>query len=177
MSYMAGLAVGGLLAEQLYRIVGKGSHLTLAHGIVGRRRYYSSRIKLDNDYVNKVGNLLRTAKEVKSISLNRVTGSLVIKYSCSEATMDSLMDRLIENLDATPRTGRKMKRSGMLRKQIQGGFGSLNARVHRGTNGFLDLPTSCAGVLLALGLIRLIKLKEWPRGSQMLWWSYNLLKF
>lgn len=164
MSYLAGLAVGSLVAEKL-RKAGSGRGLKLAHGIAGRRRYYDPRLKWDSKYVKKIESYLTKAHGVNDITINKVTGSMLLQYSCSEEAMDFF----IKNLPDPDSTG-------MFRKRIRNVFSRFNRGVYRNTGGYLDLKTSIAGVFLVLGLSRTLRMKQWPGGPQMMWWSYNLMK-
>ncbi|WP_273484095.1 HMA2 domain-containing protein [Desulforamulus ruminis] len=164
MSYMAGLAVGTLMAEQLRKAGGNGG-IKLVHRTAGRRRYHDPRLKWDDQYAKKVEGYFKTVQGVNRFTINRITGSLVINYHCSEEFVNHLMkDKIF------------FPRAGKLRKRIQGMFGHMNAGVYKRTDGFLDFPTSLAGVFLILGLRKALRLKQWPSGPQMMWWSYNLMK-
>lgn len=164
MSYLAGLAVGSLVVEQ-FRKAGSSGGLKLAHGIAGRRRYYDSRLKWDSKYAKKIENYLIKAEGVNSVSISKLTGSMLLQYSCSEEAVDFFVKNLPDP-DST----------SMFRKRIRNAFSRFNQSVFRNTGGFLDLKTSIAGVFLVLGLSRTFRMRQWPGGPQMMWWSYNLMK-
>lgn len=171
MSYLAGLTVGTLLAEQFRKSAAVGERLKLVHGIAYRRRYYHPRIKTDCRYAEKLEHHLRSFAEITGVAVNRTTGSLVITYSCSEDTIDLLTGRWFASLRAGG-----VKETAVLKRGIKTLFGSLDAGVYKKTGGWLDLASSLAVLFLSAGLYKTLKLKQRPNGAQMLWWSYNLLK-
>lgn len=170
MSYLAGLTVGALLARQIRRPAGEGEGVKLIHGIAHRRRYYHPGIKAGGGYAEGLENYLRSRPEIKSAVINGVTGSVLINYSCSEEKMD----RIIGCCPAPVRAGGLVEAG--LKKRMKGLFKALDAGVYGKTGGQLDLPSSLAVLFSSWGIYNTLKLKQWPNGPQMLWWSYNLLR-
>lgn len=171
MSYLAGLTAGTLLAEQLRKSAAVGERFKLVHGIAHRRRYYHPRIKTDSGYAEKLENHLKSFAEITGVTVNRTTGSLVITYSCSEDQIDLLTGRCF----ASSRAG-GVKKTAVLKRGIKDLVGLLDVGVYKKTGGWLDLSSSLAALFLSMGIYKTLKLKQWPNGAQMLWWSYNLLK-
>lgn len=171
MSYLVGLTVGTLIAEQFRRSGGGGGRLELVHRIAHRRRYYHPGIKRDRRYAEKLEHDLRSCAELSSVLVNRTTGSVVITYNCSEEKIDRLMGRYI----ASPRVD-GVRETARFRRGIKDLFAALDAGVYKKSGGCLDLPSSLAVMFLAWGTHKTLKLKQWPNGTQMLWWSYRLLK-
>lgn len=166
MNYLAGVALGSLLASP-FRLVSKKRQpeLQLEHRSIGRRRYRSPKIKWDINYIETLGDHLKGHGEVEEVTFNRVTGSLLIKYNCSEAYMDNLISNF-----------KGVAEPCKIRRRLHVAVKDINSCVYKRTGGILDLPTSIAGLFLVFGMAKSIRLKQFPNGPQMLWWFYNLMK-
>ncbi|RYD01564.1 hypothetical protein N752_28735 [Desulforamulus aquiferis] len=147
-------SLGSMAAEQMRKFAGNGD-IKLVHSISGRRRYYDGRIKWDNGYAKKIESYLTKVTEINKVTLNRLTGSIVITYSCPEETVD----KVFRKFGGFPGKGN-------VRKRVHFIFSHINKSLYRTTGGNLDLPTSLAGIFLVLGLSRTIRLKQCPTGPK-----------
>jgi len=65
------------------------------HAIQGRRRYQSDLLK-NKEFSDKLQKKIESLNLVDKVTVNNVTGSLLLEYTCKEAEIDRMIDALNE---------------------------------------------------------------------------------
>ncbi|MCL5290043.1 MAG: HMA2 domain-containing protein [Bacillota bacterium] len=168
MSYLAGLTLGTLVAEKFLKPKA-GNEFYLVHATPTRRRYLNPQL-MEENFAQQVFNTLKQLDQIKSISINPVTASLVICFQGSAENIDQLINRL-NHAPAPP-----LNETSLVQTKLARAFRRADRCIAETTRGYFDLSTALGAVFLIWGVNKVIKLKQQPAGPQMLWWSYKLLK-
>ncbi len=171
MSYLTGLALGisaGKQVGKLYRSKG----FQLVHKSRGRRRYFHEGLVNNAGFAEKLEQQLAGASALQRFTINQVTGTLLLEYTCQ----DEQMDRIIGYLEDLAHRPSPTSAYGKIGSDIRRGFGSVNKKIKDNTGLTFDLRTLVSLWLMAWGANKMWTLGQRPSGPQMLWWSYSLLK-
>lgn len=166
----------------------KLSKFELVHAIKGRRRYRSDLLKdqkFAEDLKRKFDNISEFAF-INKIKINNVTGSILLEYlsnDSNEKYIDDLFSGLNQNIEKLE-SGKELeakkrstisKRLTYLNFVMKKSLNKLNSSVANSTYNILDLKTFVGLLFFGLGGYRVLTLKEFPAGPQMMWWGYHIL--
>ncbi|MDF2633538.1 MAG: hypothetical protein K0R78_412 [Pelosinus sp.] len=171
MSYLTGLALGISAGKQVGKLY-RGKGFQLVHNSNGRRRYYHEKLVNNADFARNLEQQLTGASALRSFTINQITGTLLLEYSCS----DEQIERIIGYLEEFSRRPNPLSPYGKIGSDIRSGFSSVNKSIKNSTGLTFDLRTLVSLWLMAWGANKVWTLGQRPSGPQMLWWSYSLLK-
>lgn len=171
MSYLTGLALGISAGKQVGKLY-RGKGFQLVHSSHGRRRYYHENLVNNAEFAGKLEQQLTGASVFHSFTINPVTGTVLLGYTCQDQQIDMII-KYLENLSRRPNP---TDFYGKIGSDIRRGFGSVNKKIKENTGLTFDLRTLVSLWLMAWGTNKIWTLGQRPSGPQMLWWSYSLLK-
>lgn len=160
-------------------------HLTAGFRCVsrlpGRRRY---RAAMTRELAALLESKLSQLTFLKNVEVSSVTGSLLFVYDpADEAKMDVLADFLRDSIFRRDwqRTIDDVAQpleahAGALTKSVRGSVRDLSMWIRRATCGWLDVSSAAFLIFLLRGLRKMILTKQYPSGSQMLWWAVSLMR-
>lgn len=193
MSYLSGLAIGLSAGKQLHQLFsGKttpshtvcqasqptfmaakpSKQITLVHALPHRRRYQSAMFIHNTSLRTAFLYKLQALPFITSVEINSYTGSLLLTYTCSSIQIDNLMDYL-EDKFFGPSRSVSQSEAGL---QIRNLFINLDRFIQQMTNYHFDLRSLIASIFITRGINKVLTLKQYPSGPQMLWWAYTLLR-
>jgi hypothetical protein len=171
MSYLTGLALGISAGKQVGKLY-RGKGFQLVHESNGRRRYFHEKLVNDKEFAGKLEQQLRSASALHSFTINPVTGTMLLEYSCPDEQVERIMG-YVEELSCLPSPSSSY---GKIGSDIRNGFSSMNKSIKKNTGLTFDLRTLVSLGLMIWGTNKVWTLGQRPSGPQMLWWSYSLLK-
>ncbi len=173
--------------------------------IKGRRRYKSDLLKQEK-FANALKEKIESFNLLKKLTINPITGSMLLEYTCSEEKIDEMMNALNEQSKKLSETKQHPQKSGPNKGQrvakgamgataaFMGGKGasSLGKGMGRGMGmkgGATSLLpsllssfnlTGLSGVVatacLAWGGYKLITRNQIPVGPQLVWFGYKAIE-
>ena len=66
--------------------------------------------------------------------------------------------------------------AGALTKSVRGTVRAFSSWIRTASHGWLDVSSAAFLVFLLRGLRKMILTKQYPSGSQMLWWAVSLMR-
>lgn len=172
-----GLLQGDFLETKFFRSV--PAAFTLAHAIPGRRRYYAAALQGNEVLAAQMKERLLAEDGVDGVEINPVTGSLLLFYHGTEAALDRLMEEAAWSFvppSATPLRFSGEEGLAAVGQNLRRMTGELNQRLKTATHGWLDLPSLFSFLFLIRGVQKMLLLKQFPSGPQLLWWAFSLLR-
>lgn len=149
--------------------------IEIKHSIQGRIRFYIPSI-VDN--ISAKENILAVLKNVSSIeeiSIDIITGSIVIKYDPKEATPELIMGVIIKILELDKII--EEKRDPIVLKELKRIKEAFNYSFYKQTKGVLNFTTLVPLVLIYIGAKRIIVNKDTsvPNPYTLFYWAYKTL--
>lgn len=142
------------------------------HAIPGRIRFFIPLLKNNPEGCDKLQKQLVKADVIKEISINALTGSLLIIYDKSgtdEATLTGVVVKLLgleDQVEKSPLSN--------IGKEINQVMKSLNTSIYEYSNGMVDLNNLITLSFLSMGAYSLIRNPRMlPSGLSLLYWAYN----
>ena len=181
----AGARRAGARAQQLGAQAAAALHLTAgftcASKLPGRRRY---RAAMSPELAALLQDKLSQLDFLTKVEVNAVTGSLLFTYDpADEAKMDVLADFLRDSIfhrDWQQRVADVTEpleaHAGALTKSVRGTVRAFSSWIRTASHGWLDVSSAAFLVFLLRGLRKMILTKQYPSGSQMLWWAVSLMR-
>lgn len=205
MSYMSGIMMGLALGKGLRRaltgrlLTSSGARmarvgvrspffqsdalppsLTLARAISGRRRYYAAALQNNEALAKRLTEKITARDGIDEAQVNLRTGSLLLLYHGDETTVDRVMEEVMaetmetSTLPSLPGTvGNGLAAVGM---SLRCTAADLNHRLKVATHGWLDLPSLMSLIFIVRGVQKILLLRQFPSGPQLLWWAFSLLR-
>lgn len=181
----AGARRAGARAQQLGEQAAAALHLTAgftcASKLPGRRRY---RAAMSPELAALLEDKLSQLAFLTRVEINAVTGSLLFVYDpADEAKMDVLADFLRDSIfrrdwqRAVDDVTQPLEaHAGALTKSVRGTVRDFSAWIRTASHGWLDISSAVFLIFLLRGLRKMILMKQYPSGSQMLWWAVSLMR-
>ena len=149
----------------------------VVHQLPGRVRFRVAALEGREEAVyGALAEKLGEVPGIKSVQLNGITGSITVGYDAARIPGPVLCGILLRllGLSHLPDT----RPVSILQEEIREMTALLDRSVHDASKGVLDLNVSLGGTLLALGLYRVLILKErsLPDGPGLLWWALMILR-
>lgn len=163
--------------------------------IKGRRRYKSDLLKQEK-FAKALKEKIDSFKLLKKLTINTVTGSMLLEYTCSEELIDEMMTALNEQSKKLSETKEQPQKKGQ--KNVQRiSRGAIDATAEKGMGRGMTmkggkvtsiLPTLLstfnltgfsgivATVCLAWGGYNLVRRKQIPLGPQLVWLGYKTIE-
>ncbi len=147
------------------------------HTLPGRIRF---RIPILEDQepevIETVKKELNRVPEISRVEINPISGSLLLDYRNEEIDASIICGILIKllglekALDAQPKS--------VVQKELNLIGTALNRQVYNTSAGVLDLTSTLALTIFALGLYKIIMLRDrnTPGGFSLLWWAYVIFQ-
>ena len=168
---------------------------TCIHNIEGRRRYKSVLLK-DKSFANALKTKLKGLGLFDEITVNNVTGTILLIYKCEETDVDTVIEHLNAQTQKVTDEKTRLANSTMSaasaysvgRQAASLGQKSLigqslnkyttkaNACVKASTNGFADLAIIIGSVCLIWGGYKIFTQNQVPSGPSLVWWGYKILE-
>lgn len=168
---------------------------TCIHNIEGRRRYKSVLLK-DKSFANALKTKLKGLGLFDEITVNNVTGTILLTYKCEETDVDTVIEHLNAQTQKVTDEKTRLANSTMSaasaysvgRQAASLGQKSLigqslnkyttkaNACVKASTNGFADLAIIIGSVCLIWGGYKIFTQNQVPSGPSLVWWGYKILE-
>ena len=180
-----GVRTAGVRAQQYGARAAAALHLTAGFRCVsklpGRRRY---RAAMSQELAALLQEKLSQLAFLKRVEANDLTGSLLFVYDpADEAKMDVLEDFLRDSIFKRDwqRTVDDVAQpleahAGALTKSVRGTVRAFSSWIRTAAHGWLDVSSAAFLVFLLRGLRKMILTKQYPSGSQMLWWAVSLMR-
>jgi hypothetical protein len=178
------MLVGFLLTRFLKHAHSKSGNLPhirgkfeVIHTLPGRIRFRIPMLEgQDADVIDSVEKELKRLPEINSVDLNSISGSLVLDYHDEEISASIICGILLkllgleQDLNAQPQS--------LVQKELNLIGTSLNRQVYNSSAGIFDLTSALALSIFALGLYKIIVLRDrnTPSGFSLLWWAYVIFK-
>ena len=145
------------------------------HLLPGRVRFSIPLLVGNDDSVERIEQQLQRVDGIDSVSANKISGSVIIRYQPQKIAPELLFAALIrvlgleKELERTPQP--------VIAKGVQHVGNALNHAVYSSTHGILDLWTALPLVLLTLGVRKMVteRTLSFPTGFTLLWWAYNAM--
>lgn len=150
--------------------------LTLVHALPGRRRYRSNALLGNETLAKALTTLFSTLKGVTSISINTRTGSLLCLYSCPDSHLDLAIRYIHSNYFAPKQNSPAPNPISETMHSLRAFFHWLDQNVRRLSQNQFCLRSLLAAIFISRGLRKVLTLRQYPSGPQMLWWAFGLLR-
>ena len=140
--------------------------------IPGRTRFRTSAL-VGNDFaVNQLTENLQKLDGVKSVEVNKVSGSVLVYYQSERIEPELLFTAIIKLLDLESEFLRA--REPVLAREVRDMIGSMNRAMYEFSHGITDMTTL---ILIALAIFGVYKWKRdpsgaFPGGFALVWWAY-----
>jgi hypothetical protein len=176
---ITGFILAGLLGKKkdqkrspLLSITGP---IRTSHVLPGRVRFHIFSLKNDENKIEIVKKQFPKIEGIKSVQINKVSGSVLILFDQDKLEPELLCAALIRLLDLEKELEKIPK--PILSKEFREMGDSLNRAVFEKTGGIIDLWTAVPLLLIILGFRKILmdRTTMWPTGITMLWWAYNSL--
>ncbi|MBO5649950.1 MAG: hypothetical protein J5908_00425 [Selenomonas sp.] len=157
----------------------------LVSDLPGRRRYRAGHISAELAALleEKLGSL----SYVKSVQVNAVSGSILLTFAAED---DVHIDKLAKWLDRHIFGGRKHfhagegfrkvfnneSHAGSITRSIRNTARAFSQWIKDHTCGWFDMSSLASLLFLLRGLRKMMLTKQYPSGSQMLWWAVTLMR-
>ena len=157
----------------------------LVSDLPGRRRYRAGHISAELAALleEKLGRL----SYVKSVQVNTVSGSILLTFAAED---DVHIDKLAKWLDRHIFGGRKHvhagegfhkvfsneSHAGSITRSIRNTARAFSQWIKDHTCGWFDMSSLASLLFLLRGLRKMMLTKQYPSGSQMLWWAVTLMR-
>lgn len=188
-NYVTGLSIGLSIGHKLYGLFQNESRHTetsegfvLLHTLPGRRRYKHKCLVGNQDLADVWQAQMLRLPQVRRVTMNIQLGTFLIEYICPEAHIDRLL-KCLSSLSQTPDStessdGVKQKQNslGQVGLRIRRFFVRVNQYLWQATGQQWDLATLCAVFFSVVGAHKMMTLRQFPSGPQLLWWAFGLLK-
>ncbi|MGN0914981.1 MAG: HMA2 domain-containing protein [Succinivibrio sp.] len=168
---------------------------TCLHSIKGRRRYKSILLK-DKVFADALQGKLTELGIFDRITVNNVTGSILLTYKCEEKDVDTVIDHLnaqtqkvtdcMTNTGHSAMNGSKAYRAcghaanvgqnSLIGQSLRKYTNKVNSCVKLSTNGIADLAIVVGSVCLLWGGYKIITQNQVPNGPSLVWWGYKILE-
>ena len=181
----AGIRTAGARVQQFGTQAATALHLTAgftcASKLPGRRRY---RAAMSRELAALLESKLSQLAFLTGVEVSSVTGSMLFTYDpADEAKMDVLADFLEDSIfrrewrQKVADVAEPLEaHAGALTKSVRGTVRDFSMWVRHATNGWLDISSAAFLIFLLRGLRKMILMKQYPSGSQMLWWAVSLMR-
>ena len=180
-----GVRNAGARAQQYGARAAAALHITAGFHCVsklpGRRRY---RAEMTKELAALLQEKLSQLDFLQRVEVHAMTGSLLFVYDpADEAKMDVLEDFLRDSIFKKDwqRTVDDVAQpleahAGALTKSVRGTVRAFSTWIRTASHGWLDVSSAAFLVFLLRGLRKMIPMKQYPSGSQMLWWAVSLMR-
>ncbi|MGN1280572.1 MAG: HMA2 domain-containing protein [Succinivibrio sp.] len=168
---------------------------TCIHSIEGRRRYRSALLK-DSSFSEALKSKLNELKLFDSISINNVTGSILLSYRCGEKDVDTVIDHINSQALKVAQSKSKlascalgaasaysvgeqasgMGRNSLIGQTLRNYTLKANSCIKASTNGKADLPVIVGALCIIWGGYKVFTQNQYPSGPSLVWWGYKILE-
>ena len=192
MSYISGLMMGAAIGKSIHQMFfGQGAQamaamnltagFTCASKLPGRRRY---RAAMTKELAVLLQEKLSQLDFLQRVEVSAATGSLLFVYDpADEAKMDVLADFLRDSIfkrDWQRRLDDVAQpletNAGALTRSVRGTVRAFSSWIRTQSHGWLDVSSAAFLIFLLRGIRKMILMKQYPSGSQMLWWAVSLMR-
>lgn len=150
--------------------------INTSHLLPGRVRFHVPIIKSSVESAKILTEQLPKIKGLEYLTINKINGSVLIKYDSTILGPELLVAVIIRLLGLEKELERRPQ--PIIGKEIKEIADSLNRAVYEKTGGIIDLWTALPILLAALGIKKLLTERSanmLPAGLTLLWWSYTSL--
>lgn len=176
---------------------------TCVSKIDGRRRYKSILLK-DRNFAAQLKSKIEGLSLAESVTVNTVTGSILVTYSCDEKNIDEIFEHINEqamkvsaqkaadddslfskfsrsafsaaSAYSVGNEASKLGKRSAIGRYLNQYASTANNFVKSSTAGIADLSILIGAVCLIWGGYKIFSQNQVPNGPQMLWWGYRILE-
>ena len=181
---LIGVYVNNLMKKKMIDSA-KQAEFACVHAIKGRRRYKSILLK-DPVFANALKEKFESLDLFKKVTVNTVTGTVLLEYECKAELVDEVIDHINEQT-------RKVNEDkfgddeSLLTKSVNGTVaassavavgkaGHANSAIRTALSGVADISIILGGICLIWGTYKVFVQKQTPNGPQLVWWGYKILE-
>lgn len=156
--------------------------LMLVSNTPGRRRYRAVRLNPTLAHLLELN--LPKLNYVESVKANPVSGSILITFAVEDTPkIDVLahwLKRTIFDFDGAepldPVQAGEAARAGSITRSVRQTARDFSGWIKNSTAGIFDISSLASLLFFMRGLRKTILTKQYPSGSQMLWWALSLMR-
>ncbi len=143
----------------------------ISHCIAGRIRVRVPSMRGDDEYFHRVEEGLNAIPAVKDLRANTLTGSVLIMHAGLEpqALQAHAQDAGLFQLNTSE------PEFELLVDRAVAGARRLDSQLRRFSQGSLDLPSGLIVVLVAMGIVQLMRGQVMAPAASLLWYAYDLM--
>jgi len=159
----------------------------LVSSLPGRRRYRVS--KLSPELAKLLEEQLIKLSYVKSVQANPVSGSILLVFDeAYEADVEQLAQwlerkffggvtaKISRGFDKMAAMASSEAHAGSITRSIRNTARAFSQWIKDHTCGWFDMSSLASLLFLLRGLRKMMLTKQYPSGSQMLWWAVTLMR-
>ena len=159
----------------------------LVSSLHGRRRYRVS--KLSPELAKLLEEQLVKLNYVKSVQANSVSGSILLVFDeAYEADVEQLAQwlerkffggvagKISRGFDKMAAMASSEAHAGSITRSIRNTARAFSQWIKDHTCGWFDMSSLASLLFLLRGLRKMMLTKQYPSGSQMLWWAVTLMR-
>ena len=159
----------------------------LVSSLPGRRRYRVS--KLSPELANLLEEQLIKLSYVQSVQANPVSGSILLVFDeAYEADVEQLAqwlerkffggvaDKISRGFGKMAAMASSEAHAGSITRSIRNTARAFSQWIKDHTCGWFDMSSLASLLFLLRGLRKMMLTKQYPSGSQMLWWAVTLMR-
>ena len=159
----------------------------LVSSLPGRRRYRVS--KLSPELAKLLEEQLVKLNYVKSVQANPVSGSILLVFDeAYEADVEQLAQwlerkffggvagKISRGFDKMAAMASSEAHAGSITRSIRNTARAISQWIKDHTCGWFDMSSLASLLFLLRGLRKMMLTKQYPSGSQMLWWAVTLMR-
>ena len=159
----------------------------LVSSLPGRRRYRVS--KLSPELAKLLEEQLVKLSYVQSVQANPVSGSILLVFDeAYEADVEQLAqwlerkffggvaDKISRGFDKMAAMASSEAHAGSITRSIRNTARAFSQWIKDHTCGWFDMSSLASLLFLLRGLRKMMLTKQYPSGSQMLWWAVTLMR-
>jgi len=148
--------------------------LEVKHHIKGRLRLKVHTLYYNDEAISHLDRNLKKLKEIKEVSLDKRSSSVIIKYNEDELDPVIIISVILKVLKLEEQIDSST--NSFLIEKLSSIKDSLNLTIHEKTNGLLNLESLLLIVFFTTGIYKLAKKpRVFPGGVTLLWWSYQII--
>jgi len=159
----------------------------LVSSLPGRRRYRAS--KLSPELAKLLEEQLVKLNYVKSVQANPVSGSILLVFDeAYEADVEQLAQwlerkffggvaaKISQGFGKMAAMASSEAHAGSITRSIRNTARAFSQWIKDHTCGWFDMSSLASLLFLLRGLRKMMLTKQYPSGSQMLWWAVTLMR-
>ena len=146
----------------------------LVSSLPGRRRYRVS--KLSPELAKLLEEQLVKLSYVQSVQANPVSGSILLVFDEACKFFGGVADKISRGFGKMAAMASSEAHAGSITRSIRNTARAFSQWIKDHTCGWFDMSSLASLLFLLRGLRKMMLTKQYPSGSQMLWWAVTLMR-